>query len=75
MGVSAARMGDKSMSCGELVRLPSSTVLTIPKGMPVMIGGPPAISIHGCDRSAGTVEVGRGLHARSAEPHEGIASL
>ena len=38
-------MGDKSMSCGEPVRLPSSTVLAIPKGMPVMIGGPPAISI------------------------------
>ena len=45
MGVSAVRMGDKSMSCGEPVRLPSSTVLAIPKGMPVMIGGPPAISI------------------------------
>ena len=45
MGTSAVRMGDKSMSCGEPVRLPSSTVLAIPKGMPVMIGGPPAISI------------------------------
>ena len=47
MGTSAVRMGDKSMSCGEPVRLPSSTVLAIPKGMPVMIGGPPAISIMG----------------------------
>jgi RHS repeat-associated protein len=45
MGSSAVRMGDKSMSCGEPVRLPSSTVLAIPKGMPVMIGGPPALSL------------------------------
>ncbi len=45
MGTSASRMGDKVMSCGEPVRLPSSTILAIPKGMPVMVGGPPAISI------------------------------
>ena len=45
MGTSASRMGDKAMSCGEPVRLPSSTILAIPKGMPVMVGGPPAISI------------------------------
>ena len=45
MGTSAVRMGDKAMSCGEPVRLPSSTVLAIPKGPPVMIGGPPALSI------------------------------
>lgn len=45
MGSSAVRMGDKSMSCGEPVRLPSSTVLAIPKGAPVMVGGPPALSI------------------------------
>ncbi|MFL5306814.1 MAG: DUF6531 domain-containing protein, partial [Polyangia bacterium] len=45
MGSSAVRMGDQSMSCGEPVRLPSSTVLAIPKGPPVMIGGPPALSI------------------------------
>jgi len=45
MGSSAVRMGDKSMSCGEPVRLPSSTVLAIPKGPPVMTGGPPALSI------------------------------
>lgn len=45
MGTSGSRMGDKAMSCGEPVRLPSSTILAIPKGMPVLIGGPPAISI------------------------------
>lgn len=45
MGTSAVRMGDKAMSCGEPVRLPSSTVLAIPKGPPVMIGGPPALSV------------------------------
>jgi uncharacterized Zn-binding protein involved in type VI secretion len=45
MGSSAVRMGDKSMSCGEPVRLPSSTVVAIPKGMPVMVGGPPSLSI------------------------------
>ncbi|HEY2901178.1 MAG TPA: DUF6531 domain-containing protein [Polyangia bacterium] len=45
MGSSAVRLGDKSMSCGEPVRLPSSTVLAIPKGPPVMIGGPPALSL------------------------------
>ncbi|HVY37530.1 MAG TPA: DUF6531 domain-containing protein [Polyangia bacterium] len=45
MGASAVRMGDQSMSCGEPVRLPSSTVLAIPKGAPVLVGGPPALSI------------------------------
>jgi len=45
MGASAVRMGDKSMSCGEPVRLPSSTVVAIPKGMPVMVGGPPGLSL------------------------------
>jgi RHS repeat-associated protein len=45
MGTSASRMGDKAMSCGEPVRLPSSTIVAIPKGMPVMVGGPPALSI------------------------------
>ncbi|MES1205763.1 MAG: DUF6531 domain-containing protein, partial [Pseudomonadota bacterium] len=45
MGSSAVRMADMVMSCGEPVRLPSSQVLAIPKGMPVMIGGPPALSL------------------------------
>src|SRR4029079_10113433 len=45
MGTSGSRVGCKAMTCGEPVRLQSSTILAIPKGMPVMIGGPPAISI------------------------------
>ncbi len=45
MGSSSVRMGDMFMSCGEPVRLPSSSVIAIPKGMPVMVGGPPALSI------------------------------
>jgi RHS repeat-associated protein len=45
MGSSAVRMGDLAMSCGEPVRLPSSTALSIPMGAPVLIGGPPSISL------------------------------
>jgi RHS repeat-associated protein len=43
MGSNAVRLGDLAMSCSEPVRLPSSVVLAIPKGLPVMMGGPPAI--------------------------------
>lgn len=43
MGSNAVRFGDLAMSCSEPLRMPSSTVMAIPKGMPVMIGGPPAI--------------------------------
>jgi RHS repeat-associated protein len=42
-GSNACRLGDLAMSCGEPVRLPSSTLLAIPKGPPVLIGGPPAL--------------------------------
>jgi len=45
MGSSAVRMGDLAMSCAEPVRLPSSTALPIPAGSPVLIGGPPSISL------------------------------
>lgn len=45
MGSSAVRMGDVAMSCSEPVRLPSSTALPIPMGSPVLIGGPPSISL------------------------------
>jgi RHS repeat-associated protein len=38
-GNPACRLGDTAMSCGEPVRLPSSTLLAIPKGLPVIIGG------------------------------------
>jgi RHS repeat-associated protein len=43
MGSNAVRLGDLAMSCSEPVRLPSSVVLAIPKGPPVLMGGPPAI--------------------------------
>ncbi len=43
MGSNAVRLGDLAMSCSEPVRLPSSVVLAIPKGRPVLMGGPPAI--------------------------------
>jgi len=42
-GSNACRLGDLSMSCGEPVRLPSSTSIAFPWGPPVLIGGPPAL--------------------------------
>jgi RHS repeat-associated protein len=42
-GSNAARLGSMAMSCGEPVRLPLSTVIAIPMGPPVLIGGPPAL--------------------------------
>ncbi|RYZ68143.1 MAG: hypothetical protein EOP08_01215, partial [Proteobacteria bacterium] len=42
-GSNACRLGDIAMSCSDPVRLPSSVLLAIPKGMPVLIGGPPAL--------------------------------
>lgn len=42
MGANPVRLGELAMSCSDPVRLFSSSVLAIPKGPPVMIGGPPA---------------------------------
>lgn len=42
-GNNAARLGSIVMSCGDPVRLPSSTVLALPMGAPVLVGGPPAL--------------------------------
>ncbi|KYG09061.1 hypothetical protein BE21_19910 [Sorangium cellulosum] len=44
-GSNAARMGDMLLSCSEPVRLPSSVVLAVPKGAPILIGGPPALDL------------------------------
>ncbi len=44
-GTNACRLGDLAMSCGEPLRLPSSTCIAVPMGMPVMIGGPPALDL------------------------------
>lgn len=43
MGPNLCRLGDIALSCSDPIRLPSSFVLTIPKGMPVLVGGPPAV--------------------------------
>jgi hypothetical protein len=38
----ACRLGTIAMSCSDPVRLPSSVLIALPKGMPVLIGGPVA---------------------------------
>lgn len=45
MGSNACRLGDIALSCGEPVRLPSTVVLAVPKGAPILIGGPPSLDI------------------------------
>ena len=45
MGSNAVRMGDLALSCSEPVRLPSTVVLAVPKGRPILIGGPPSLDI------------------------------
>ncbi|MFY1831921.1 DUF6531 domain-containing protein [Myxococcus fulvus] len=45
MGSNAVRLGDIALSCGEPVRLPSSVVLAVPKGRPILIGGPPSLDL------------------------------
>lgn len=45
MGTNAVRMGDIAMSCSEPVRLPSTAVVAVPKGAPILIGGPMSLDI------------------------------
>jgi RHS repeat-associated protein len=45
VGASGVRTGEMFMSCGEPLRIPSSKVIAIPKGPPVMVGGPPAVNL------------------------------
>ena len=40
-GSNACTLGTFAMSCSDPVRLPSSLLLAIPKGLPVLVGGPP----------------------------------
>jgi RHS repeat-associated protein len=40
LGTNAVRMGDIAMSCSEPIRLPSTVVVAVPKGRPILIGGP-----------------------------------
>jgi RHS repeat-associated protein len=42
-GNPASRLGDLAMSCGDPVRLPSSSLLAVPRGNPVLIGGAPKL--------------------------------
>jgi RHS repeat-associated protein len=44
-GPNAVRLGDLVMTCSEPVRLPSSTIIAIPMGLPVLVGGPPTLDI------------------------------
>ena len=44
-GTNAVRLLDIALSCSEPVRLPSSVVLAIPKGAPIVIGGPMALDL------------------------------
>ncbi len=44
-GTNGVRLGDIFLSCSEPVRLPSSVVLAIPKGPPILIGGPPGLDL------------------------------
>lgn len=45
MGSNAVRLGDIALSCSEPLRLPSSVVLAVPKGPPILIGGPPSLDL------------------------------
>lgn len=45
MGSNAVRLGDIALSCSEPLRLPSTVVLAVPKGAPILIGGPPSLDI------------------------------
>ena len=43
MGSSQVRLGDTALSCAEPARMPS-TIIALPKGAPVIVGGAPAVS-------------------------------
>jgi len=44
-GGNASRLGSLVMTCAEPIRLPSSTIIAIPLGAPVLIGGPPSLDL------------------------------
>jgi RHS repeat-associated protein len=45
MGSNAVRFGDIALSCSEPLRLPSTVVMAVPKGRPILIGGPMSLDI------------------------------
>ncbi|WP_394832928.1 DUF6531 domain-containing protein [Pendulispora rubella] len=50
-GSNACRLPDLAMSCSDPVRLPSSVLLAIPKGLPVLAMGPPALDLAAAAKS------------------------
>jgi YD repeat-containing protein len=44
-GAGAVRLGEIARSCADPVPLPTSAVVTIPKGLPVLVGGPPSLNL------------------------------
>lgn len=44
-GTNACRLGDMAMDCAEPVRIPNGAVIAVPMGMPVLVGGPPALDL------------------------------
>lgn len=64
MGSNAVRLGDIALSCSEPLRLPSSAVLAVPKGLPILIGGPPSLDLSAARAAAlRTRFVSDALHA------------
>jgi len=52
-GASPVRFGEVAFSCSDPVRMPTSIVLAIPKGMPVLVMRPPAPDMMGVAFAAG----------------------
>jgi RHS repeat-associated protein len=44
-GGSVVRLGEIARSCADPVPMPTSAVVTIPKGLPVLVGGPPSLNV------------------------------
>lgn len=45
LGSNAVRFGDIALSCSEPLRLPSTVVMAVPKGRPILIGGPMSLDL------------------------------
>lgn len=75
--IAPVRPNPKKKSKLDSLVLPTSVVLPIPKGPPVLIGGPPTISLTNIAMSAGMAGLGRGLRrlARSGAAKKGLAAF
>jgi len=58
-GASAVRLGELVMSCSDPAPLPTSTVVTLPKGAPVLTGGPSGMNVLEAARAAAVDHVFR----------------